>query len=210
MAITYPMDLLVDFPGWSTQFELFWRQEQSRTANGRTIVKDFGTPLWRATYQTRQLKPNALDYWKARLNALENGLQTFYGRPISRCSPIDDPRSVKLGSAVLEVDAIAGNRKELSISGFPSGYKLSAGDCFTIEGSVSPTLYQCVSAATANANGLVSSLEVRPHIAPDISAAATVHLQKPYCIMALVPGSISASSGIDARGSISFQAIEVR
>ena len=92
------IDLLASFPGWATQFELLWRQEISRASGGRTYVKDLGDPLWTATYQSRSLSINELDYWRARIDAMENGAQTFYGRSLSRCRPIKHPGSSLLVS----------------------------------------------------------------------------------------------------------------
>jgi hypothetical protein len=91
MAITYPLDILADFPGWSTDFSLQYRQEQSRTAGGTTYVKDLGNALWRATYASRIMRPNELDKWRAILDGLENGLQRFKGYALSRCYPIAYP-----------------------------------------------------------------------------------------------------------------------
>jgi hypothetical protein len=89
MTITYPLDksFLADLPGITTDFDLLWRQEQSRTAGGRTVVKDFGSPLWRLSAQSRSLKPNELDHWRARLTTLENGLKTFRAFPKIRWFP---------------------------------------------------------------------------------------------------------------------------
>ena len=72
MTITYPLDLLSDFPGWTTKFEPMLRQEQSRTAAGRTYTKDLGPSLWQLTAVSKPLKPNELDYWRARLNMLSD------------------------------------------------------------------------------------------------------------------------------------------
>ncbi|UGX87128.1 carbohydrate binding domain-containing protein [Phyllobacterium meliloti] len=91
MAITYPYDLLTEFPGWSTEFDLAYRQEQSRTAGGKTYVKDMGDPLWQATYQSRSMSANELDGWRARFKALENGLNQFRAWSRSRCYPIAYP-----------------------------------------------------------------------------------------------------------------------
>lgn len=198
MAITYPFDLLDNFPGWSTQFELLWRQEQSRQANGRTIVKDFGSPLWIATYQTRQLKPNEMDMWRARLDAMENGLQTFYGRPLSRCKPIKHPGSTPIPNGTVAL--ISADRKEVTLSGFP-GISYSVGDMVRIG---ERDLHRIV-----GINGLV--LEVRPHIWVGVSVGAVASIYKPYCRMTIQPGSISST--VDAmygRGVISFQAVEAR
>lgn len=93
MTITYPLstDFLHDFPGWTTEFDLLWRQEQSRMALGMTIVKDMGSPLWRMSVSSISLRSNELDYWRARLTSLENGLKTFRAFPKSRCYPIAYP-----------------------------------------------------------------------------------------------------------------------
>ena len=93
MAITFPLPtgFLHDFPGWTLEFDLLWRQEQSRAASGQTFVKDMGSPLWRMSAQSRPLQRPVLDYWKARFNVLENGLNTFGAFPKSRCYPIAYP-----------------------------------------------------------------------------------------------------------------------
>ena len=100
MTITYPLptSFFDEFPGWSTEFNLLWRQEQSRTAGGRTVVKDMGSPLWQMTAQSRSMKPNELDYWRARLTSLENGLKTFRAFPKSRCFPVAYPNGAIIGN----------------------------------------------------------------------------------------------------------------
>lgn len=198
MAITYPFDLLADFPGWSTDFDLLWRQEQSRQANGRTIVKDMGSPLWRATYQSRQMRANELDKWRARLAAMENGLKTFKGYPLARCRPIAHPGSSVLPSGTIA--SVGSNRKTVTLSGL-SAVTLQAGDMICI---ASKDLHQIVDVAGG-------TLEVRPHIWPGVTTGATVSISKPHCIMAIVPGSItSAADAATGRGAVSFQAIEAR
>lgn len=198
MPITYPFDLLADFPGWSTEFDLLWRQEQSRQANGRTIVKDMGSPLWRASYQSRNMKPNELDYWRARLAAMENGLKTFLGRPLSRCRPINHPGSAALPGGTLS--SIGGDRKTVTIGGL-TGITLRVGDMVQIG---TRDLHHLVDVAGA-------TMEVRPHIWPGVTAGAAVVISKPSCVMAIVPGSISNSAdAATGRGSISFQAVEAR
>lgn len=198
MPITYPLDLLASFPGWSTEFDLLWRQEQSRQANGRTIVKDMGSPLWRATYQSRSLRPNELDFWRARLDAMENGLKTFLGRPLSRCRPINNPGSSALPAGTLS--AIQPDRKSITIGGL-TGIMLRAGDMVCIRDK---DLHRVV-------DGTGAAVEVRPHIWPGVTTGATVSVTKPHCIMAIVPGSISTSAdAATGRGAVSFQAIEAR
>lgn len=191
------LDLLADFPGWSTQFELLWRQEVSRAAGGRTYVKDLGDPLWTATYQSRSLSPNELDQWRARLDAMENGAQTFYGRSLSRCRPIKHPGSSALPSGAIAT--IGTDRKTVTLSGF-SGITFSVGDMFQVG---TTDLHRIVATG--------SSIEVRPHLWPGVTTGAAVVISKPACVMAIVPGSISSQAAPDTGdGVVTFQAMEAR
>jgi hypothetical protein len=219
MSISYPLDILASFPGWSIEFELLWRQEQSRQANGRTIVKDFGSPLWRATYQSRSLAPNDLDAWKARLALLENGLQTFKGIPLSRCFPIlypsgSWPTGGSFDGVSATIASINVNNKALAVDMLPAGFAFSVGDYISIAYSSSPTkygLHQVMEAATADGSGLTPEFEVRPHLWPGMAVNDLVSVKRPMCPMAIVPGSISASAELQTgRGVVSWQAIEAR
>lgn len=216
MSISYPIDLLASFPGWSTSFEPMYRQEQSRTAGGRTYVKDLGDPLWTATYQSRQLSPNELDYWRARLDAMENGLQTFIGGQMSRCYPIAYPRGTwPTGlsfDGVAMLDSVGTNRKSVSVSGLPAGYKFSVGDMIQIGAA---DLHRVMEPAVANGAGITAEFEVRPHIWPNVDAndspAVTVTVKKPSCVMAIAPGSIQSQADPQIGwGAVSFQAVEAR
>ncbi|MDJ1632671.1 hypothetical protein [Rhizobium rhizogenes] len=210
MTIIFPVDFLSDFPGWSTDFDLLYRQEQSRSANGNTYVKDLGSPLWKATYQSRSLWPNELDYWRARLKALENGLQTFRAWPISRTYPIAYPRgSWPTGvsfSGSGQVNSISG--KSMSLKALPVGYVVSIGDFVQVGNA---DLYQALESVTANASGITGSFEVRPYIWPTSLANTAAKLAKPSCVMSLVPDSLSSTATLsDGRGAVTFQAIEAR
>ncbi len=207
--ILTPYDLLSDFPGWNTEFAPLWRQEQSRTASGRTTVKDLGSPLWQATWQSKTMSSNALDAWRARLDLLENGAQPFIASPMSRLYPIAYPNgswSAPFAGAC-QVAAVADGRL-VSLKGLPAGFKLTLGDFIHI-GSVD--LHRVVEAATAAANGVTPQFEVRPHLWPTAVVNAQVSLLRPYCLMTLVPGSLSSTADKSTgRGSITFQGIEAR
>lgn len=101
MAVTFPYDLLAGFPGWQEgPMKIMRRQERSRSASGKTYVKDVGDPLWTITYMTKPLKPNALDKWRARLDILDEGLNTFKAYNLSRCYPIAHPKGSWPGGVV--------------------------------------------------------------------------------------------------------------
>ena len=210
MAITYPLDLLPGFPGWTTTFALRWRQEQSTQASGRVLVKDMGSPLWTLAATTKVLSPNNLDLWRAKLTSLENGLQTFWGYPMSRCFPILYPNgSWPTGGAFSGTTAVLAsidtNRKLISVSSLPPGFKLSVGDYLSIAGD----LHQVMEPATSS-GGTTGFFEVRPHIWPDVVVGAAVSVKQPACQMAVVPDSVSADAQINGWGSVSFQAMEAR
>ena len=210
MAITYPVDLLPGFPGWTTGFSLLWRQEQSTQASGRVLVKDMGAPLWTLRATTKVLSPNNLDLWRAKLTSLENGLQTFRGYPMSRCYPILYPNGSWPGggafpgtTAVLaSVDA---SRKLISVSSLPAGFNFTVGDYLSIAGD----LHQVMEPAMAS-GGTSGFFEVRPHIWPGVTAGKQVSVKQPSCLMTVVPGSVSSDAQISGWGTVSFQAMEAR
>jgi hypothetical protein len=209
MTIVYPLDLLPGFPGWTTGFDLRWRQEQSTQASGRVLVKDMGSPLWTLRAASKVLSPNNLDHWRARLTALENGLQQFRGYPMSRCFPQAYPNGTwPTGGAfngACQLASIDASRKIISLSGLPAGFKLSVGDYVSISGD----LHQAMEAATAAA-GTTGFFEVRPHIWPSVTAPKAASVKQPACLMTIVPGSISSDAQLNGWGSVSFQAIEAR
>jgi hypothetical protein len=210
MTISYPINLLPGFPGWTTGFSLRWRQEQSTQASGRVLVKDMGSPLWTLRATTKTLSPNTLDLWRAKLTALENGLQTFWGYPMSRCYPQAYPNgSWPTGGAfpgtTAQLASIDTNRKLISVSHLPAGFILSVGDYLSIAGD----LHQVMEAATATA-GTTGFFEVRPHIWPGRAIGATVSVKQPACLMAVVPDTVSADASLNGWGTLSFQAMEAR
>jgi len=199
MAVTYPLDILADFPGWSTEFDLLHRQEFSRTAGGTTIAKDMGTPLWKAAFQSRVLSSNTLDMWRAKLNSLEGSLQRFMGRPMSRCYPIAHPNGRGLGDVSAVTVASITLNKVVTLSGAPADYKSSIGDYVQI----GRHLYQIV--------GLDGGLEVRPHLSPGTAVGNAVVLVRPSVPMIIIPATLSTTADAGTgRGTITFQAIESR
>jgi hypothetical protein len=215
MTITYPLDILSTFPGYTTSFEPLYRQEQSRTQGGVTYVKDYDDPLWCLSAQSRSLSINELDFWRARLAALENGLQTFVGYSMSRTWPILYPRGswptgASFDGVSAHLSAINDARTAIQVAGLPAGYKFSIGDYLAI----GTDLHQVMEPATAAA-GTTTAFEVRPRIWPDVSAsdspAPVVSVKKPSCLMTIDPGSItSPADPATGRGVISFTATESR
>lgn len=233
MTITYPIDILSEFPGWTTSFDILPRMEYSRTAARRTIVKELGPGLWRLSAQSRVMRPNELEYWRARLLTLEHGLQTFIGFNKSRCYPIADPGGTKLTTGLAGLSlylnfltdesfiksatvpqgimAVGVDNKTLRIGGFPPGYVLSAGDYISyVVASGERFLRQVVAGGTADSVGVTPFIEVRPHLAYGTLAGQAVTVLKPWVPMMLVPGTVSTVSELNGRGRVSFEAMEAK
>lgn len=201
MALADPLDLLAGFPGWSTEFFLHARQEQSRHASGRTRVKDFGSPIWRASWQTKTLSPNNLDAWRAKVEHAMISQATFMGWQSSRCRPIAHPGQGALPEGTLHT--IGDDDKTVRVAGL-AGITLSIGDMMRIGSS----LYRLREAATGNPTPFFT---ISPHLWPGTAAGQPVIISKPWCLMTVDPGSLSSSADPrTGRGSISFSATEAR
>lgn len=211
MTITYPLDLLSDFPGWTTKFEPLLRQEQSRTAAGRTYTKDLGPPLWQLTAASKSLRPNELDYWRARLNLLSKTSQTFYGRSLSRCYPILYPRGTwPTGGSfdgVATLASIVTGRQKITVEDLPAGFKFSVGDHL----SIGNDLHQVQEEATADGSGITSEFTVWPNIWPDVVADVDLLVKEPRCLMTVVPGSVETTADAQTgMGTVTFSGVEDR
>lgn len=213
--MTEPYDILSGFPGWTPDFELLWRQEQSRDAGGRTWLKDFADPLWRMTAVSKSLSPNRLDYWRARLDVLRNGEKTFLGYPLSRCYPIlypngSWPTGVAFDGVSASLHTVGDDRDAVRIGSLPVGFTFSIGDMLAID----TDLHRVVESAVADVGGVTALFKVEPHIwdgvESDSSPASVVKVKRPACLMTIVPGSLKTPSGLNGQGSISFEAIESR
>lgn len=208
-----PFEILADFPGWVTGFDLMSRQEQSRSSAGVTYVKELGPPLWTLKAQSKVLSPNTLDHWRARLKVLEGGLYTFLGYPLSRVYPATYPKGSwptggSFDGVSASLSAVNANRKAVRIDDLPAGFRFVVGDYLAI----GTDLHQVVDNATADGSGLTPEFEVRPHIWPGVAApgADPVSVYRPACVMAIVPGSISTDASLSGWGSVAFEAIEIR
>lgn len=211
-----------NWPGWTTRFELMYRQEQSVHASGRVRVKDFGTPIWRAGYQSKLLRPNQVDEWRARLAALENGLLTYQAWPMSRCWPINYPNGSSIPPSDWVLDDDTWGPGGLWLTGLPwvlslpttttvastaDGNKvtlttpldLTIGDYLQI----GARLHQIVAAS----GGIYT---VAPHLSVGVLNGDTVTLYRPSVAMALVPGSVQSTTSLNGRAVLSFEAMEAR
>lgn len=205
------IDFLGEWPGWNS-LELSANQEQATDSGGRVYVRNFSDPLWKMSAQTKRLSPNALDEWRARLDALENGLVTFKAFALSRAYPIAYPNGAwptggSFSGTTAQVHTVGADNKSLRVKGLPAGFVLSRGDMIQVGDT---DLYRLMETATADGGGITPSFEVRPHLWDGIAVNDAVSVKRPACLMVLVPGSVQAAADTSGRGAVSFQAIEAR
>ena len=194
--MAWPEDILINWPGWCTRFDLAYRHEVSRDGWGMPSVADRGTPIWRGAWQTKPLRPHALSYWKARLNSVQGGAGTFYGYdmrkyPSAHSNGTGLPGSPKVGS-------ISGDKSSLSLSS-ASGLHLNIGDHI----SIGNNLHRATS--TSN-NG--SAFTVEPYLMLDVVTGNDVLLVNPRCIMRAIAESISGEADITGWGTLTFEAYQ--
>jgi hypothetical protein len=218
MALSFPLDFLPNWPGWSTEFDLMWRKEVSRQANGATRKKDLGTPLWHAKFETRDLfRPSELDYWRAVLNSMDGGEATFRGYQIARSYPIlypngSWPTGVSFNGETATVHTVGGDNKSLRVDLLPVGYTISVGDFLSVEYATGTKYFLCqaVEAAIADGSGVTPSFEVRPHLPPGLAVDGIVRVKRPFCLMTIDTDTLSIPANLLGRGKISFEATECR
>lgn len=215
MTITYPLDILATWPGWTRKFELLKRQEVSRQKNGVTRVKDFGTHLWTMSASTRSLSRRELDQLRATLDALDGAEGTFKGYSLSRCWPIAYPggawpTGASFNGVSATVHTVGEGGKSLRIDLLPVGFVVSQADMVSVATASGERLFRVVEASTADGSGITPEFELRPHLPSDIAVNDLVRVTRPYCLMTINPGSISSDSDDSGRGRISFQATEYR
>lgn len=213
MTITYPLDLLADWPGWST-LDLAYGDETSGQAGGQMRLKSLRAPLWTMRASTRDLSPNELRRWKAKLAALENGKKTFWGYDLAAYFPASYPNgSWPTGEAFSGDAAISALPSTIAtrLKGLPAGFEISTGDQVSFAYGAGPSyaLHQAMEDVVADGGGVTPAFEVRPPIRQGAAINNVVKVKRPACLMMIVPGSVSTPANLNARGPISFDAIQV-
>lgn len=209
MALTFPL-ALDDFFDLlkvrSAPFMLVSQQDYSGLGSGEGIASDLGPKLWEAKVSSSEMELSEALALQAKLDALDGSTNTFYAYSPTAAYPKADPDGSLLGASTPTIHTIAANRKEMRVTGLPSGYVLTAGDMLAVDYG-SPTrraLVRLVTSATASAGGLTPLFEVRPHLRPGITTTLAVTVIKPAMKCKIVPGSMSSAHDLMVTGNLSF------
>ncbi len=194
-----------------TTFWPLWRQELSRTGGGATQAKDFGTPLWRASFTTAPIALADVGPAEAALISLNGSTGSFLARDIRRPYPQAHADGVFSDSGTIGT-LDGGNAFMLSLADLPVGFQLTAGDYLGFSYGARPSLaLHVVAAAPPAADGLgdTASFEVFPAIRPGALVGAAVTLKKPSCEMILEPGAQAPGIVGLTASAVSFSGIQI-
>lgn len=169
-----------------------WQQEGSNLGAGETVSKDLGPRLWEADIALKSLGAIEVRALKARIEALDGMLNTFYLYDPLSAYPTNDPTGAILGASTVTVKSVGVDNKSLALQGLPVGYQLS-NDMLALD-YLSPArraLLRMDGTATADVAGETAEFEVRPHLRPGIAAGDAVYLVKPAAKVKLVKDGLT-------------------
>jgi hypothetical protein len=174
----------------------------SPEAGGRVGAVSAGNPLWAATWQIGKIGALRSDEWRAFMLRLRGSQRTFLARDIARPFPLAylggfggmsrAGGGAFSGAAVSWSQAISTDGDAiLTLSGLPASMAFAVGDYVGFrwgDGDGRRTLARVVVPAVASTGG-VAALTVEPPVPTlVVPAGAVAHLDRPACVMRLVPG----------------------
>lgn len=189
------------------RFALLYRQEYSRQANGISIPKDMGRPIWTMDATTKPMPHDEALAFEAKMETLDGGLGTFNAWDVRK----PYPSAYRNGdfADTGKIATIASNRKALSLYNLPGSFALSVGDYLSFQGYGWASLHRIVQAVTANGSGVTTQFEIRPHLWFTVDVDTPVVLKKAFTVMSIIPGSITPSQNDALHSVVTFQAYQV-
>ena len=191
MPITYPRSDILEL--CNLREATFWampRQELSRTAGGKTQVKDFGSPLWRAQFTTARMdRRDQAAAFEAAMMSLNGSAGSFLAHDVRYPFPRAHRDGAFADTGTI-LTLFADDAFQIRLGKLPPGLTLSRGDYlgFRYGANQSHALHRVVSGGgPADALGRVL-LTVFPAIRPGAAAGAPVTLKRAPCEMILEPG----------------------
>lgn len=209
--------LLPALPFADCEFDPVRPWDTNRMEGRRTETVSGVAWYWTAKYRFDFLRREQLGAVDAFMMLAGGDGESFLGFDVSRPRPIAHDEGKPLsgtkagGGAFDGQAALSGitNSRTIVVSGLPAGFRLSVGDYVEIRQSeLVRSLHRITAEAVANGGGIVT-LSIRYGLDTGVfSTAATVHFERPSCVMQIDPGSWSASKAMNAR-TPSFTATEV-
>lgn len=203
MALTFPLPLATFADTLLVQSATCHLPEQmatSRTAGGEQLSYDLGERLWTGRIDLGPMVRTEVGRPEVLIEALRQAGRSFLMFDRRRPNPLTDLTGTILGAATVSILALGGDPRELSLTGLPVGYTLSAGDylsfAYTSLAVTRQALHRVVNTTVvANGAGQTALFEVIPALRPGAAAAAPVALKKAVCKAVIVAGSVTELTG---------------
>jgi hypothetical protein len=203
MALTYPLEFPDQpFAAQRCRFSYETFGAMSRTQGGTITFQEFiGGSLWEAFYQTKPLNERNYGRWHAFVLGLR-GNRSFKAYDPRRCQPIAYTAAT-LPSFTPNVTAAGGN--SISVSGFPAGFIITAGDYISFPWRNAQALVKFLEGATIGGGG-TGIFEVGPTLLAGGTVPVAATVVRPWCYMKYKPGSLQPERSL--LDPISFEAIQ--
>jgi hypothetical protein len=198
--ILFPRDMPEIGPAQQS-FEIDRVDLLSRDASGRAGGMAVGQPLWSAEWTLGAQFGDALsDEWRAWVASLEGASRPFIGRDIERPYPKLHAGGfggmVRVGGGAFDGSASwsfslgFGGLPQLQLGGLPAGLTISVGDYVDFRwqtlGEARRSLVRSLERVSASGAG-VAVFAVTPAVPTLTPVGAVAHLDRPGCLMRLVP-----------------------
>jgi hypothetical protein len=209
MTISFPFSATAFFGRLKfTEFQISVppMMETNETEGGEIISVEHGPQLWSGS-ATCIIQPYA-DGAKtvALFETLLRSDASFHAYDSLRQWPQRDAKGLAIANKSPKVSPVAGNARGLRLSGFPVGYKMTAGDLLSFNYGSNPTrigLHRVVSTEYADSSGDITSLEVHPPVRPGLANNTALRLAPATC-KAKLTSYDPPTSTLSRRAEISF------
>ena len=205
------------------RFEIERVDLASPEANGRQGGVQAGWPLWTASYEIGRSDPDSADLWHVFHDRLRGRQRVFLAhdttRPFPKAAAMGFAGMVRAGGSIAFTgSALAwsqnidgdGNAR-IAMTGLPANFKLSERDLigFKWDAAGAPAgsyyrraMVRVVAAANASAAGAITVMVEPPLDIRVVPANAIAHLDRPACLMRMIPDKTDLSP-IGAGGGFS-------
>lgn len=215
MALSFPLSLQTVYDMLFIEDAVFTPARNDSTSglgNNQPVHAELASPLWKADVSTMPLENDDSESLAALMEVLERPGNDFYLCNPRKLFPRADPDGTLLGSATPTLDSVNINNRQIAIAGLPGGYTLSRGDVFSFEygptGQKRRAFHRFTETMVATSGGVISAIEVYPHIRTGAVGATPITLIKAAMRAKLVPGTYKPAGYGALHQRVSFTAIQ--
>lgn len=191
----------------AASFDYNTRREISTSVAGSIYSRAMGPTLWSCSYTTVPMVNSAAARLLARLYRCEEDGDVFEGYDPRHPNPTSSPGTGGLGSVVIA--GISSDNREVSLSGLPGSFVVTAGDYLAWSHSSGRVLHRFSEDRVAGTGGVLALTEVVPPVLPGGTTGANVTMRKASALFAIVPGSVGSQQVDTLHHAVTWSGIQV-